>query len=205
MAIGVGFRELRAAAGDRVILQRVLHDGGVVLQRRLESVDQHIGLEVVILDAADLLIGLGITVIGSHADGGQQSIVLGEAVKHFDVLHAVLSLGVGANVCHAEVSKLNAFERIAVGGAVFIQWGQTLGVTEYVFHAVHIADAGGDIGAVPKAVLFGVGQIVFPQVDVAGAGHVNRRLIHRGGEGRDREAAGHHKGQQQGKNSFHAV
>ena len=121
------------------------------------------------------------------------------------MLHAVLGLGVGADICHAEVSKLNALERIAVGGAVFIQRGQALGVTEYVFHAIHIADAGGDIGAVPKAVLFGVGQIVFPQVDVAGAGHVNRRLIHRGGEGRDREAADHHEGQQQGKNSFHAV
>ena len=205
VAVGVGFRQSRAAAGDCVVLQRVLYDRCVVLQRGLERIDQHVGLEVIILNTVDLLIRRRIAVIDGHTDGGQQRVVVDKAVKDFDVLRAVLRLGIRADVRDLQVGKLHALERVTVGGPVLVQRGQSFGIAKDAFHAVHIADAGGDIGAVPKAVLFGVGQIVFPQVDVAGAGRVDRRLIHRGGEGRDREAADHHEDQQQGKDFFHTV
>ena len=121
------------------------------------------------------------------------------------MLHTILRFGISADIGNAKVSKLNAFQRVAIGGAVLVQRGQPLGISQNVFHAVHIADAGGDIGTVPETVFFGIGQIILPQVDVAGAGHVDRRLIHRGGKSGNRKAADHYEGQQQGKNFLHAI
>ena len=206
VAVGVGLSHARAAVGGDIVFQRVLHGGGVGVQRGFKTVDQHVGLVVVHGHAVHLRVGRRIAVRGADADGCQKSVVLGvrrDAVEDFDVLRAVLALGIGADVRDLEVGELHALQRVTVGAAVGVQRGHAVGAAEDGFNAVHIAHTGRDVRGIPNAVLFGVGQVIFPEVDAAGAGGVDGGLVHRSGKGRDREAAGHNKDKQQSKNSFH--
>ena len=149
MPVGVSFRHGNAVIVVGVFLQRVLDSGGVGVQRGAQAVNQGVGAVIEHLDAVHLVVCGSIAVIGADADGREESIVCGigcDAVQHLHMLHAILRLGVGADVRHLDIGELNSLDGIAVGIAVLVQRGDTGGIAQDRLHAVFILHTGGDIG-----------------------------------------------------------
>ena len=202
MAVGIRLRHGYAVVVVGIAFQRIFDCGGVGVQRRLETVDQHVGAIVIHGHAVYNFIGGRVAIFGADADCREKGVVLfggGNTVQHFDVFRAVLALGKGANICDLHISKLHAFDGIPVGAAVGVQRRDAGRIAQHGLHAAFILDAGADIGAVPNAVFLGVGKVVFVNVQRAGPGGVNRGLVHRGGEGRNGKAAHYQDSKQQRK------
>ena len=206
VAVCVGRGHSRTAAVDHIVFQRVLYHRGVGGQRVLEAVDQYVGAEIVHGFAVDLLIRRSVAVIRADADCAQKGVVLrvgDNAVQELHMLLAVFRHGVDFEIGHLEIAELHALQRVPVGVAIGIERRDTAGAAEDGFDAVYVLYAGGDIGAVPHAVLLGVGEVILIDADGTGAGHVDNGLLNRGRPCRDREAAYHHQGKQQREKSFH--
>ena len=146
-----------------------------------------------------------------YADGVQELVrggVRGDAVENFDVTLAVFALGVGADVRHLEVGELNAFEGVAVSLFTVAQVTHPVGVAQDGFHAGGVLYTGGNIGTVPYAVFLSVGEVVFVDVNGAGAVHVDGGVLHGGCGGSYREAEQSRKAEQQTDrffDGFHVV
>ena len=121
----------------------------------------------------------------AHADGVQELIrgcVHGDAVQHLDMALAVLALGVGADIGHLEVGELNALDGIAIGNVAVAKVGYPAVIAENIVYTGFIFDAGADVGAVPHAVLLGVGEVVLVDFHTADTGRVDGSIRHICGE-----------------------
>ena len=163
--------------------------------------DDHVGASR-LQDPAEVG-GLGLQV-DAQADGVEElaaGVVHGEAVEQADAVDglAVLldSVGEGGDAGNALIRELDALHCIAVGDVAVAQGVFLGGVAEDVVDAGFIVDARGDIGAVPDAVGFGLGDVILENRQGAGAGGIDGRFGNSGrkGGGDDGQAQGQHKAQ----------
>ena len=118
-------------------------------------------------------------------------------------IRAVVGFGFAEvyNVGNLYETELNALNGVPVAGFAVAQ-GRSVAAQDIIY-AVFIVNTGGNIGAVPHAILFGTRQVVFVDGQGAGAGFVNgRSVIQRCGRDGERQGQGHHNGQSSGKDFF---
>ena len=112
------------------------------------------------------------------------------------------------DISHLHVSELHALNGVPVAGLAVAQSGGSA-ATQNIVYPGFIVDTGGYIRAVPNAVLFGIGQVVFVDGQRASLGFVNGRHIGQlYGGGSHREGQEQGQNQNQGKNlcnSFHKI
>ena len=155
--------------------QSVLDSGGIGSQCGGQFVVQSI--RRVVVDTTLSLVGI----CGGQADSGQHSagaVTAVEAIQHPHMPLTIHDLVVHGNVSDAKVGELHTLD------GVFAQ---------FVDNSV-VMQAGGNIGfCVPHAVLAGLGNVIFINVQGCFLRRINGRL----GKCRSNEAQGHNGGHQQ--------
>ena len=202
VAEAVGLGHGGAAVGEHIVFQGGAGISGVVLHGRLQGGNQHIGGEVIVLNAIHSIVSVDHSLLGADAQGLEEhaaGAVHGEAVEQADpvdslaVLHD--GLGEGADVGDAEIGEFHTLHGIAVGHVAVAQ-GVLLGrVAENSVDAGLVIDTGGDVGAVPDAVGFGLGDVILENRQAAGAGGIDGGFRNGGreGGGDDHKAQSQHK------------
>ena len=101
------------------------------------------------------------------------------------VVGAAISGGLGEldNIGDLHIAELNALDSVAVACFAVAQIGLVIGVTgtvaaQDINHTGLIHHAGGNIGAVPHAVLLGIGQIVLVDGQRTLAGLIDGSVCH---------------------------
>ena len=155
------------------------------------------------------MVGIGVAVIAVFQAQSLQEVStldLIDAVQNFHmVVGTGVSFGLGElnDVSDLQVAELNALDGIAVADFAIAQ--VRLGCTaQNVIDAGFIIDTGGDIGAVPHAILFSIGQIVLVQGQTAQGIFIDENTVagifHITGGSRNRERQAQSQCQQQGEN-----
>ena len=187
LTVGIGGSHLYAAVSSHVLFQSVLDGGGVGFQTGSQGIDQNIGL-VEILGGVEL-VSVGITLCAVFQTQCLQKVSalhLVDAIQNFNmVVGAAISGGLGEldNVGDLHIAELHALDSIAVACFAIAQIGLVIGVTgtvaaQDINHTGLIHHAGGNIGAVPHAVLLGIGQIVLVDGQRTLAGLIDGSVCH---------------------------
>ena len=207
LAVGIGQGHSHTAVGSHVLFQSVLNNGGVGFQASCQSIDQNIGLVEILVGIQMVSIGVAVVAVFQAQSLQEVSTLdLIDAVQNFHmVVGTGVSFGLGElnDVSDLQVAELNALDGIAVADFAIAQ--VRLGCTaQNVVDAGFIIDTGGDIGAVPHAILFSIGQIVLVQGQTAQGIFIDENtvagIIHRTGRGSDGERQAQSQCQQQGEN-----
>ena len=145
-----------------------------------------------------------------QADSGQQAspICFVNAVQH---LHMVRCSAIGGgfreldDIRNSKVSKLHSLHRIAIGGVAVAQVAGIVGITGPNGVTQGVVDrlviyTSRDIAGIPHAILGSVGEIIFVNVQRAGAGGVDGGISHRDGQshGSQAQAQGQHQAEGNG-------
>ena len=210
MTMLISFRKRSGALGSHVVLQRILHAGGIVGKRRGERVDQGIrGKEVIAGLGESGCDGIGVVV--AQTDRGQQIARLGivELVQDHVLVGAVgFRFRVCADVGNLEIAEHHALHGIAVGLLTVAEVVDGA-VIQYRFQG-GVADAGGDVAVDHgSGGIIGVctGQIVLVNVNASGAtgvdgGGGDRGCVRCDGE-REQDGNGHQNGAEALERGFH--
>lgn len=83
----------------------------------------------------------------------------------------IFGLGELDNIRDLEVAELHALDGVAVTGFAVAQC--STGAAQNIVDAGLVKYAGGHIGGIPNAVLFGVGEVVLVDGQGAGSGFIN--------------------------------
>ena len=169
LAVGIGRSHLDAAVSSHVLFQSILHGGGVCFQTGSQSVDQNIGL-IEILGGIQL-ISIGIvlsTIFQTQSLQEVSTLHLVDAIQDF---HMVIGTGVSSgfreldDVSDLHIAELNALDCVAVACFAIAQIRLVVSIAcaftaQNINNTSLIHHAGGNIGGIPNAVLFSVGEIV---------------------------------------------
>ena len=183
LAVGIGQRHGSAAVCGDVGFQSVLNHSGIGFQSRSQSVDQHIGL-IVILGGIQL-VSVGIATQAIFQPQGLQEVralgLVNGVQNLYMAVGAAVIFGLGEldNIRNLDIAELHTLYGIAVAGFAVAQGGVT--AAQHIVDAGLIEHAGGHIGGIPNAVLFGVGQVVLVNGKGAGSGFIDGSVLQFGG------------------------
>ena len=163
LAVGVSQRHSHAAVCSHVCFQSILDGGGVGFQTCSQSIDQNVRLVEVLVCIQMVSVGVAlVTVFQAQSLQEVSTLNLVDTIQSFNmVVGTGVSFGLGEldDISDLQVAELNALDGIAVADFTIAQVGLG-GTTQNVVDTSFIIDTGGDIGAVPHAVLLSVGQVI---------------------------------------------
>ena len=183
-SVGIGLIHFRTAVCCHVLLQRSLGDGGIVVQRSCQSVDQGIGFKIPDPILVAVMVG-AVGIVGGKAKSLQQvngflAVCLGvflEAVEGNYFLSTVCILAlVDGDVCHLEIRKLHALDCIPRERGVY-------GI---------ILNTGGNVAVrCPDAIVFRAGHVVLVQGQRGVPASVDDGICFAGGRNAGNQGADH--------------
>ena len=127
-----------------------------------QRINQHIGLIVILGGIQGIRIGIAVLAV-CQVQCFQEIRTLGlvDGVQHFHMaVGAAVIFGLGEldNIRNLEVTELHALDGVAVAGFAVAQ--SSTGAAQNIVDTSLIEYAGGDIGGIPNAVLFSIGQVI---------------------------------------------
>ena len=206
LCLAIGIRQghgCAAVCGD-VGFQSIFYYGGIGFQRRSQSVDQHIGLIVIFGGIQGIGIGVALCAV-RQIQGFQEVCALSliDGVQHFHmavVAAVIFRLGELDNIRNLNIAELHALDGVAVAGFAIAQSGTA--AAQHIVHAGLVKHAGGHIGGIPNAVLFGIAEIVLVDGQGAGSGFIDGGILQLGGGYRKRDGKSHHDSKAHCEKSF---
>ena len=204
LAVGIGQRHGSAAVCGDVGFQSVLNHSGIGFQSRSQSVDQHIGLIEILGFIQSIGVGVALCAICQvqcFQEVRALGLVDGIQNLHMAVGAAVIfGLGELENIRNLNIAELHALDGVAVAGFAVAQ--RSTRAAQHIVHAGLVEHAGGHIGGIPNAVLFGIGQVILVDGQGAGSGFVNGSILQLGGGYRKRDGKSHHDSKAHCEKSF---
>ena len=187
LAVGIGGSHLDTAVCGHVLFQSVLDGGGVGFQTGSQGIDQHIRL-IEILGGIQLVsIGIALgTVFHAQCPEEVCALHLVDGIQHFNmVIGTVVSSGLRElnDISDLHIAELDALNGVAVACFAVAQVGFVVGITvtvaaQNINNTGLVHNTGGNIGAVPYAVLFGIGQIVLVNGQRTLPGFINGSVLY---------------------------
>ena len=205
LAVGIGQGHGSAAVCGDVGFQSIFYYGGIGFQSRRQSIDQHIGLIVILGFIQSIRIGIAVLTV-SQIQGFQKIRTL-DLVNGIQNLYmavgaaAIFGLGELDNIRNLDIAELHALDGVAAVGFTVAQSG--FAAAQHIVDTGLIEHAGGHIGGIPNAVLFGIGQIILVDGQGAGSGSVNGGIFQLGGGNGNGKTQQQGQGQHQGENLRH--
>ena len=215
-SVGIRQRHSGTAIGFHIRFQSVLGGSCVAFQSGVQSIDEDIGLVIVILGTVQL-IGIGSIgiLLGTavQAQGLQEVRTFGlvDAVQNLNVIGGgavVGGLGKLDDIRDPQIRELHTGDGISEALFAVAQVTGIVGITgtgstdEGIINIL-VIDTGGDIAGIPDTVLFRIGQVHLVDGQAAGSVLVNENIFrgiigfHCGCAHRERQDQS--KGQNQGK------
>ena len=110
----------------------------------------------------------------------------------------IFGLGELDNIRNLDIAELHALDGVAIAGFTVAQGGAA--AAKHIVDTSLVKHAGGHIGGIPNAVLFGIGQIILVDGQGAGSGFVNGSILQLSGGSTNGETQHQGQNQQQGEN-----